>query len=420
MNKTPNIEDVYKNASSVDLEEQKRLWDERGKGYYGEYLVFQNLYLNLPGLYKILLNIEVPSVYSKQKTEIDVLLIHETGIYVFEVKHYKGVIYGDVDDVKWTQYFKTTSNSHFNNPVKQNEWHIKAINNILQSKDIYSYIVFTNPECELRIKGYCENTNICYLSDLSKDLISTINSKEAIYSLSDIERMFDLIRPYSKINNVDVSEDNQIISMADYINNFKNDYRKSVETIINKNKLINQICIVTALSSILICIIGMIYIPKKEIEAIENKYRLFFSKYEKVENITVNNIAISNLFEVTDINMEQSNDLIESVKISFSLHDKGNDYHLGLSDKTTMIIMTNSGKVKETSIYTDDIVGLKEYLWNLYRLQPGYFEVIDVNDLYISDLTVDEIDYIKLTNINIYKDGNINNTFGITEIEIYD
>ena len=30
-----DIKDIYKQLTDVDIEEQKRLWDERGKGYYG-------------------------------------------------------------------------------------------------------------------------------------------------------------------------------------------------------------------------------------------------------------------------------------------------------------------------------------------------------------------------------------------------
>ena len=82
---------IYKEASGVDFREQKRIWDERGRGYYGEYRVMQELYQNLPGQCKILMNLNVP-IDGGKITEIDLLLIHDTGIYVFEINHYKGTI----------------------------------------------------------------------------------------------------------------------------------------------------------------------------------------------------------------------------------------------------------------------------------------------------------------------------------------
>ena len=72
------------------------------------------------------MNLQVP-VGDGKSTEIDLLLIHETGLYVFEIKHYKGTIYGKFSDKKWTQYFRTASNNSFQNPILQNQYHIKAL-----------------------------------------------------------------------------------------------------------------------------------------------------------------------------------------------------------------------------------------------------------------------------------------------------
>ena len=50
---------IYKNLTNVQIEEQMRLWDERGKGYYGEYIVFTTLYKNIYGNCKFLMNLNV-------------------------------------------------------------------------------------------------------------------------------------------------------------------------------------------------------------------------------------------------------------------------------------------------------------------------------------------------------------------------
>ena len=87
----------YKQLTGVDIEAQKRLWDERGKGYYGEYLVFNKLFDAIPGCGKIIMNLQIPGSYGNT-TELDLVFIHETGVYVFEIKHYKGTIYGKTED----------------------------------------------------------------------------------------------------------------------------------------------------------------------------------------------------------------------------------------------------------------------------------------------------------------------------------
>ena len=145
------IASQYRNLTGVDIEMQRLLWDERGKGYYGEYLVFKKLYPKLSGCCKILMNLQVPAGDGRT-TEIDLLLIHETGLYVFEMKHYKGTIYGKSHEQKWTQYFRTAPNSRFYNPVLQNQYHIKALQKMFPGIPVYSFIVFTSPECDLRVE----------------------------------------------------------------------------------------------------------------------------------------------------------------------------------------------------------------------------------------------------------------------------
>lgn len=90
-----DIKETYKQLTGVDIEKQKYLWDERGKGYYGEFLVFCELYKYIAGKCKLLMNLQIP-VDSQKTTEIDLIMIHETGLYVFEIKHYKGTIYGKI------------------------------------------------------------------------------------------------------------------------------------------------------------------------------------------------------------------------------------------------------------------------------------------------------------------------------------
>ena len=88
-----DTKNVYKSLTNVDIDVQRRIWDERGRGYYGEYLLFSKLYQFLPGNGKILMNLNIP-ISADKTTEIDLLLIHETGLYVFEMspKGFLGIL----------------------------------------------------------------------------------------------------------------------------------------------------------------------------------------------------------------------------------------------------------------------------------------------------------------------------------------
>ena len=195
-----DLKEEHKNLTSVDIESQKDLWDERGKGYYGEYLVFCKLYKQLAGTCKILMNLQIPVAGNLNKTtEIDLLLIHETGLYVFEIKHYKGTIYGKVDDEKWTQYFRTTKNKTFGNPIIQNEYHISNLKNLVENVPIYSVVVFSNDDCKLKIKDKDETKMIYNINNMDDILQSKLINNEHILSMDDINQIFEKLTNFSSM-----------------------------------------------------------------------------------------------------------------------------------------------------------------------------------------------------------------------------
>ena len=56
-----NLNNLYNQLTNVDINDQIQLWNDRGKGYYGEFLVFGELYKNIPGNCKILMNLNLPT-----------------------------------------------------------------------------------------------------------------------------------------------------------------------------------------------------------------------------------------------------------------------------------------------------------------------------------------------------------------------
>lgn len=98
------------------------------KGSFGEYLIKYAL-SNISGYQKVLRNIYVP--YNGKTSEIDVLLIHEKVIFVFESKNYSGWIFGGLENQQWTQCLPNKQKSRFYNPILQNKTHIKALSQFL-------------------------------------------------------------------------------------------------------------------------------------------------------------------------------------------------------------------------------------------------------------------------------------------------
>lgn len=226
------IDEIYKNLTSIDIEQQKRLWNERGKGYYGEYLVFRNLFSLLKGTSKILMNLEIP-VNDHKKTEIDLLLIHETGLYVFEVKHYKGTIYGKSSDDKWTQYFRTAKNNVFRNPIMQNAYHIKVLQEYYPEMPIYSLIVFTNDDCELKITNFDYRIDVCKLQNMAMFLNNRFRINKPMLTMEKIDEIFNELCVYSQMN--------ETVEIKDEVQPIINWLKPFVDALnIEKNKVIEQ------------------------------------------------------------------------------------------------------------------------------------------------------------------------------------
>ena len=104
----------------------KTLLNYENAGQFGEFATEYALTnKNLDGELVVLKNIYVPT--QGKTTEIDLLMIHEKGIFVFESKNYSGWIFGSADQLNWTQSLQNGDKNKFYNPIRQNRTHIKAL-----------------------------------------------------------------------------------------------------------------------------------------------------------------------------------------------------------------------------------------------------------------------------------------------------
>ncbi|MDO5558145.1 MAG: NERD domain-containing protein [Oscillospiraceae bacterium] len=124
------------------------------KGRYGEFLTYKYL-RSLNGNKKFLFNCYIPSKGS-ETTEIDVLMLHDSGIYVFESKNYSGWIFGTETNRNWTQTLPAgrgrSQKRQFFNPILQNKGHCKWLSSYLGERadiPMYSYILFSD-RCTLK------------------------------------------------------------------------------------------------------------------------------------------------------------------------------------------------------------------------------------------------------------------------------
>jgi hypothetical protein len=202
-----NIFEYFRQKSLGNSEIMSKYFRETGyteedldsdDGIYGEYLTYEYLH-NAPGYSKILCNlyIERDNGYI---SEIDLIFIHETGIYIIESKNFSGWIYGHAKDQYWTQVLKDGRKYKFYNPIKQNETHLEAVLEVLYAltdKFVFNVVVFSE-RCELKSVTYDNlNTSVINRDVLPTFMIyETINSPKHL-SKKDIDYLYDMLKPYT-------------------------------------------------------------------------------------------------------------------------------------------------------------------------------------------------------------------------------
>lgn len=162
---------------------------EQGKGHFLEYLIEYALsHGRLPGRSRVWSNVLVPKDgLIIDEVEIDVLMLHERGVFVFESKNYSGWIFGSENQRMWTQTLNRTKKTRFYNPILQNVAHVKALSRKLAVPEsvFASYIVFSD-RCELKsVPKKGGGYRLCHKDDLMRLIRDDIAGREVVFNASE-------------------------------------------------------------------------------------------------------------------------------------------------------------------------------------------------------------------------------------------
>ena len=197
-------------ASSVTHNPQKShtvpLTESERKGRELETSVFLSLASSddIPGDHRELWDLYIPKPDGGY-AQIDVLMIHETGIYVIECKNYTGWIFGSENNLYWYQtLYSGKSGVHkesFYNPILQNKSHINAVSDYLnfQKEYINSCIVFGR---EAVLKAVPEDDQYCFIEKYQRfegKLMNRICSSPRRLSVNEITRIYSVLLPCTNV-----------------------------------------------------------------------------------------------------------------------------------------------------------------------------------------------------------------------------
>lgn len=128
--------------------------------------------------------------------QIDELIIAESGIYVIEMKNYKGWIFGNENNQYWTQVLYTryrgvSTKNRLYNPIRQNASHISCIRKNLRGYKgpIHSLVVFGNGAEFKDVTVLSSDTYVLYQSNLRRVIQEIDSAYKGSISESEISNI---------------------------------------------------------------------------------------------------------------------------------------------------------------------------------------------------------------------------------------
>lgn len=173
------------------------------KGLLGEFCTYKYL-KSLRGCKRYLFNLYIPKE-NGQTTELDVVLLHESGIYVLESKNYSGWIFGTESQQYWTQTLPAgrgrSQKRQFYNPIWQNKGHLKWLQSYLGDPTLpfYSYIVFSDRCILKKITLTSGKHSVVKRCDLLPAVKQNISKAGVRLSPDKIDAIFKKLYPLTQV-----------------------------------------------------------------------------------------------------------------------------------------------------------------------------------------------------------------------------
>jgi len=165
-------------------------------GLGGEFLAYMAMEGQVPSC-RCLWDLTIPK--AKGDTQVDLLLIHATGIYVVESKNYSNCrIQGDEKLKDWTAFYKQGKDRGYllYNPHMQNEGHIAALKCYVDYPVPMISIVAYSNQCALEIKRKPGSKTIhCHYGKLGNIMRASAKFRKPCLDNEEVWLLYQLLRP---------------------------------------------------------------------------------------------------------------------------------------------------------------------------------------------------------------------------------
>ena len=141
--------------------------------------------------------------YEGKSSEVDMIAVGPTGVFVIEVKNLTGTICGDYESYRWVQE-KTgrgggTYSKEFYSPIKQVGTHVYRVANFLKQNKIWAHVdgmvYFSNPDAKIHLRGN-EGRIPVFSSYANKaiDIYRHVTERESVLSEKEIWRICSVLK----------------------------------------------------------------------------------------------------------------------------------------------------------------------------------------------------------------------------------
>jgi len=158
-----------------------------------------NTLKNLPEGYTVVRNAVVE--YKGKSSELDLIVVGKTGVFVVETKNMKGDIYGNHIEKFWTKKKHRGNNIYedeFYSPVKQVSTHVYRLANFLRKKGVDVFVegvvYFANPEAVLHIYDSDDGISVLSVSQGRDVLVKHITLGESVLNDSEVKKICKILK----------------------------------------------------------------------------------------------------------------------------------------------------------------------------------------------------------------------------------
>ena len=126
-----------------------------------------------------------------KRTELDNVVVNKYGVFIFEVKNYKGRLYGDEDDFNWKKYkddgYGNTFVKEVKNPIKQVKRQIYILAKYLDCFHVWveGYVILIQGNNPVQSKYLLEN-----IEDIDRVIHTFGRNRLSKSAVESIRKMF--------------------------------------------------------------------------------------------------------------------------------------------------------------------------------------------------------------------------------------